>query len=60
MTLTQTLMERDGITKEKAEKEIARVRKKLLKLLDRGEDEKACCILETELGLEPDYLMEVL
>ena len=53
-------MERDGITKEKAEKEIARVRKKLLKLLDRGEDEKACCILETELGLEPDYLMEVL
>jgi len=56
--LVDTLVERDGITKEEAEKQVADVRESLMERLADGEMPEDIC--EEEFGLEPDYLMDLI
>jgi polyhydroxyalkanoate synthesis regulator phasin len=56
--LVDTLVERDGITKEEAEKQVADVRESLMERLADGEMPDDIC--EEEFGLEPDYLMDLI
>ena len=56
--LVDTLVERDGITKEEAEKQVADVRESLMERLADGEMPDNIC--EEEFGLEPDYLMDLI
>jgi hypothetical protein len=53
-------MERDGLTKEEAEREIDEARKLLREYLDEGQMEEAENICEEMWGLEPDYIMELI
>jgi hypothetical protein len=60
MGLRRILMERDGLTKEEAEREIDEARKLLREYLDEGQMEEAENICEEMWGLEPDYIMELI
>ena len=56
--VTEILMRRDGDTKEEAEKRIANVQRRIEKYA--FDDEEATEIIMDELGLEPDYLFDIL
>jgi hypothetical protein len=56
--LVTTLMERDHITKEEAEKQVADARESLMNRL--GDGEMPFDICEEEFGLEPDYLEDLI
>lgn len=58
--LKQVLMERDGLSEEEANREIRETQNRILELVGEGEFEDAFDEIETSLGLEPDYLEEVL
>jgi len=56
-----TLMERDSITKEEAKEQVEAVKLLLEEAIEDGEGETSLeDILMDELGLEPDYLFELL
>jgi hypothetical protein len=56
--LVETLMDRDKLTREEAEKQVADVRESLMERLANGEMPDDIC--EEEFGLEPDYLMDLI
>lgn len=56
--LVTTLMDRDGISREEAEKQVADARESLMKRLGDGEMPFDVC--EEEFGLEPDYLEDLI
>lgn len=60
MRLRRILMERDGLTKEEAEREIDEARELLQEYLEEGQMEEAENICEEMWGLEPDYIMELI
>ena len=57
-TLLEILMERDGLTKEQAEKQIADAREDLMNRLAEGDLPYDLC--GEWWGLEPDYLEELI
>lgn len=54
--VVKILMERDGITREEAEKLIEETREEILEGSPWGADE----VIAANLGLEPDYIMDIL
>ena len=56
--VVKILMRRDGITREAAEEDVARVREMLYGC--GGSFDEAAEIIADELGLEPDYIMDIL
>ncbi len=57
-TIVQVLMDRDGLTKEEAVKEVQDCKEELFDRLESGGDPSDIC--EEWFGLEPDYLMELM
>lgn len=56
--IAKILMERDDLTKEEAEEEIKEVQSMME---DCGYNPEECeDILQSQLGLEPDYLMDII
>ena len=61
MTLKQVLINRDEMTSKEANEAIAHFKVMLNELLDEGGTyDDACDLIESEFGLEPDYLEEFL
>ena len=59
--IVATLMERDDLTREEAKEQVEAVKELLEEAIDNGEtDTDLEDILMDELGLEPDYLFELL
>lgn len=59
--IAKILMDRDGVTKKEANNMIAECRRRLNEeALMSGSYEEACDIIAEELGLEPDYMMDIL
>lgn len=58
MDIVEILMSRDGITRAEAEDLVEEVRNLILDAIDNGDDPEE--ILMDELGLEPDYILELL
>ena len=58
VNLKNTLMERDGITAQEADEQIAEARNRMFEMLANGESPYDIC--EEEFGLEPDYLDDLL
>ncbi len=56
--LKKVLMERDGMTAEEADKEIARAKNALTARLEDGD--MPFDFMEEEYGLEPDYLEDLI
>lgn len=54
--VVKILMERDGITREEAEQLIKETREEILEGSPREADE----VMAENLGLEPDYIMDIL
>lgn len=57
-SLVKTLMARDGVSQEEAERQVAEARDDLFDRL--GEGEMPFDICEEHFGLEPDYLMDLI
>jgi len=58
MSLKQVLMDRDGMSEEEADKEIAAASRELRQGIEEGQDTEYFC--EEYFGLEPDYLFELI
>lgn len=59
--IVQILMNRDGVSRQEAQQMVDACRQRLLtEAVPFGDDELAEEILAEELGLEPDYLMDLL
>lgn len=56
-SLVKTLMARDGVSQEEAERQVAEARDDLFDRLGGGEMPFDIC--EEHFGLEPDYLMDL-
>jgi hypothetical protein len=56
--IANVLMERDGYSKEEAEREVEMAREELMERLGQGEMPFDFC--EEWFGLEPDYLEELI
>ena len=54
------LMRRDGLTEDEAEELIAEVRGMMFEAIEAGDPVEAEEIFRSKIGLEPDYLVEVL
>ena len=59
-SLKKTIMERDNLTEEQAEEQIREAREALNLCLEAEDFDGAENICETEFGLEPDYLMDLI
>ena len=53
--IKEILMKRDGNSEAKANARIERAKAKFWKYLEKGDEEAAYYICQTEFGLEPDY-----
>ena len=60
MSIIETLMARDGLTKHEAEVSLQIAKDAMEPAIEAGDIEECEGILMFELGLEPDYLMEIL
>jgi len=58
--ITEILIERDGMTREEAKSEISRVRDDMMSALEDGDMFLAEDIFLDDLGLELDYLIDML
>ena len=58
--VVKILMERDGMTKSEVINEIKYVRELMLEAVEAGEYWEAEDILVDELGLEPDYIFDII
>lgn len=58
--VTKILMERDGLTEKEANELIAETREEILDAIDRGDCIYVEEIFEDNLGLEPDYIMDIM
>ena len=59
-SLKETIMHRDDITSDEADKQIKEAQEELQELLAQGDDEAAYEVCQIYFGLEPDYLMDLL
>lgn len=59
-SLKETLMQRDNMTAEEAEKAIQDARENMLDYLAEGDLNSAMDIYLDEFGLEPDYIMDLI
>ena len=59
-SLKVVLMNRDGMSSEEANESINDTRELLNDMLEDGDEMSAMDIMETEYGLEPDYLLEMM
>jgi len=59
-TLIEVLIERDGMSREEAEADIAACRAEMLEAIEDGDFSYAEQIYEDWFGLEPDYMDEVI
>jgi len=57
-SLKQTLMDRDNLTAEEADEQIAEAREEMLTRLEEGDMPFDIC--EEYFGLEPDYIMDLM
>lgn len=57
-SLKKVLIERDGLTEEQADEQIADAKEELMNRLGNGEMPFDFC--EEEFGLEPDYLYDLI
>ena len=60
MNLKQTIMRQDGLDETEAEQVIDDVREMMIEAIERGDFFEAEEIFTGELGLEPDYMMEII
>lgn len=61
MSIVEILMRRDGDTRQEAEERVSECKRRLYEeAVDVGDYDAAEDIVAEELGLEPDYLMELL
>lgn len=58
--LVRTLMERDGVTRDEAERMVNEVREEILEAVYDGDYSEAEDIMLSELGLEMDYIYDIL
>lgn len=58
--ITKILMERDGLTRSEAEQHIAECREEINALVADGFYEDAEWVMEHELGLEMDYIFDLI
>jgi len=58
--LVRTLMERDGVTKTEAERMVNGVREEILEAVYSGDYNEAEDIMLSELGLEMDYIFDLI
>lgn len=58
--IVKILMERDEISKEEATAMVKQARASIFKCLDRNDQEGAESVLMEQLGLENDYLFNIL
>jgi len=58
--IVETLMKRDGISREEAQEQINICRQHCMDAIDEGDISAPEEIIEDDLGLEPDYLDEIL
>lgn len=58
--LKQTLIERDNLTEQEAEKRVDEVKQVLYNHIDNGDLDEAFNVCMNELGLEPDYIMDLI
>ena len=54
--LVETLIRRDGLTREQAEQEVEEAREAMYEYIEDGDYESAEDIMEEFFGLEPDYI----
>ena len=59
-SLKKVLMERDNLTAEQADEQIAEAREALNDYLESGDLSSAEDVCEEFFGLEPDYLMDLI
>ena len=59
-SLKETIMQRDDLTSDEANEQIAKARKEFYELLHNNDDEAAYDICQTYFGLEPDFLVDLL
>jgi len=59
-SLTKTLMNRDGLTRDEAEAQVSEAREELMDLIAEGNFSDAYDICDDMFGLEPDYLEDLL
>lgn len=61
MSIAEILMRRDGNTRQEAEERVQYCRQRLYEeAVDTGDYNAAEDIIAEELGLEPDYMIEIL
>lgn len=58
--LIRTLMKRDGVTKDEAKRMVDGVREEILEAVYDGDYSEAEEIMLSELGLEMDYIYDIL
>lgn len=58
-TLLQTIMRRDNLTENEANEVINEVREIMQDAIDQGNFMEAEEIFQSELGIEPDYIMDL-
>ena len=59
--VVKILMDRDGVSKQEAQEMVKECRRRLFEeAVPFGEYETAVDIIAEELGLEPDYMMDLL
>ena len=59
-SLKQTLIERDNLTPAQADQAIQDAKEQLNEYLNFGDLEAAYDICESEFGLEPDFIMDLM
>lgn len=58
--LVKVLMNRDGVTRDEAERMVNEVREEILEAVYDGDYNEAEDIMLSELGLEMDYIYDIL
>lgn len=59
-SLKRVLIQRDGLTEEEADKRISEAREDLINMIEGGEGDEAYDFCQSEFGLEPDYLEDLI
>ena len=58
--VVEILMKRDGVTAQEAREMVRECRQEMFDLIEDGEYSEAEEVIEWMLGLEPDYIMDIL
>jgi len=60
MTIKEVLMKRDGLSEKDAENEVVEFKESIEDYIENGDYDGIEDALMNDLGLEPDYIMELL